>query len=192
MNQNEKKGNLLGILAVISFSLTLPFTKFLTKSLNFYEIGSLRAIIACSMAFLIIAYKKEEWPHKADILKFIMTGFGVVLGFPFLVALGMETVSSGHGGVILASLPLSTAVFSTLLSQEKPSLLFWLLSFLGFLVVCTFSIWHTPLKDFSWSHGDSALFGAVLMGGFGYAQGGHLSKFYPRLKENHLRKLNLN
>ena len=156
MNQNEKKGNLLGILAVISFSLTLPFTKFLTKSLNFYEIGSLRAIIACSMAFLIIAYKKEEWPHKADILKFIMTGFGVVLGFPFLVALGMETVSSGHGGVILASLPLSTAVFSTLLSQEKPSLLFWLLSFLGFLVVCTFSIWHTPLKDFSWSHGASA------------------------------------
>ena len=182
MNQNEKKGNLLGIMAVVSFSLTLPFTKFLTKSLDFYEIGIMRAIIASSMALIIIVYKKEDWPHKRDVFKFIMTGLGVVLGFPFLVALGMETVSSGHGGVLLASLPLSTAIFSTLLSQEKPALLFWLLSLLGFLIVCTFSIWHNPIKDFSWSYGDTALFGAVLMGGFGYAQGGHLSKIYSSWK----------
>ena len=182
MKQDEKKGNLLGILAVISFSLTLPFTKFLTKSFNFFEIGILRAIIASSMALIIIIYKKETWPLKSDLFRFMIVGFGVVLGFPFLVALGMETVSSGHGGVLLASLPLSTAIFSYLLSKEKPSLLFWFLSFLGFLVVCTFSISHTPLQDFSWSNGDTAIFGAVLMGGFGYAQGGHLSKQYPSWK----------
>ena len=182
MNQNERKGNLLGILAVISFSLTLPFTKSLTGSLSFYEIGILRALIASSMALFIIIYKKESWPLKGDLLKFIIAGFGVVLGFPFLVALGMETVSSGHGGVLLASLPLSTAIFSYLFSKEKPSILFWHLSFLGFLVVSAFSISHTPLRDFSWSHGDTALFGAVLMGGLGYAQGGHLSKKYPSWK----------
>ncbi len=182
MNKAERKGNLLGILAVISFSLTLPFTKFLTKSLNFYEIGTLRALIASSMALLIIICKKEEWPHKNDLFKFLMTGFGVVLGFPFLVALGMETVSSGHGGVLLASLPLSTAIFSCLLSKERPSNAFWFLSFLGLVVVAAFSNSHSPLEDLSWSHGDTALFGAVLMGGFGYAQGGHLSKKYPSWK----------
>jgi len=182
MKHNEKKGNLLAIFAVISFSLTLPFTKYLTKSFSFYEIGIIRALIASFMALMIILFKKEKWPLKEDIIKFIIVGIGVVLGFPFLVALGMETVSSGHGGVLLASLPLSTAIFSSILSKERPSSQFWFLSTLGLIITCFFSISHTPLENFKLSQGDAALFGAVLMGGLGYAQGGHLSKKYKSWK----------
>ena len=95
---------------------------------------------------------------KKDYLKFIIIGFGVVLGFPLLVALGMETVSSSHGGVLPSFTPLSTALFSAILSKERPSWKFWGLSMTGLIVTSIFSISHnqTPSSIFKWSSGNLA------------------------------------
>ena len=174
--KTKNKGLFLGCLAVMSFSLTLPLTRFLSPTFNPLEIGFGRAFLAGITSFFILLFLKEPIPNKRNLFKLFLVALGVVFGFPIFVAIGMKTVPASHGGVVLGALPLSTAFFSFLLSGERPSPWFWLLSLIGFFTVSFYSFSNHPPEQFIWSTGDFALLGAVIMGGMGYAQGGHLSK----------------
>ena len=172
----KNKGLFLGCLAVMFFSLTLPLTRFLSPTFDALEIGFGRAFLAGIASFFILLLLKEPFPNKKNLFKLSLVALGVVFGFPIFVAIGMKTVPASHGGVVLGALPLSTAFFSFLFSRERPSKWFWLLSFAGFITVALYSFSNHPSEQFTWSLGDLALLGAVIMGGMGYAQGGHLSK----------------
>ena len=172
----ENKGLFLGCLAVMAFSLTLPLTKFLSPTFYALEIGFGRAFLAGITSFFILLFLKEPFPNKENLFKLALVALGVVFGFPIFVAIGMKTVPASHGGVVLGALPLSTAFFSFIFSRERPSPWFWLLSLIGFAAVAFYSLSNHPSENLIWSSGDLALLGAVIMGGMGYAQGGHLSK----------------
>ncbi|QNT77824.1 DMT family transporter [Entomobacter blattae] len=174
---NENLGLLLGTIAVIAFSLTLPITRYLTYFLNTWEIGLGRTFLAAIGAVIILFIKPQPLPNKKQWGQLAITASGIAFGFPLLTALGMKTVPASHGGIVLGSLPLATALIGCLLSKERPSIAFWSVAFIGFGIVCIFSIYSNGgLSDISFYTGDFALIGAVIMAGLGYAQGGILAR----------------
>ena len=177
----ENYGFLLGFIGVVIFSLTLPITRHLTQiGFTSLEIGFGRGFLAGVVSFFILLFKGQfksgNLPNISDISKFIITAVGVVFAFPILTAVAMQTIPAGNGGIVVAAVPLSTAIFAGLLSEENPSIRFWIIAFVGFITVMVFRLLANDLSVTDVGLGDFALFGAVILGGLGYAQGGILGK----------------
>ena len=171
---HEIQAYVLGLLSVAAFALTLPLTKVLSGQLSALQIGLFRSLLAALGAVLILAVTRAPLPDRSQLKRLLATSVGIVYGFPILTALGMEYVPVSHGGVVLAALPLSTAIFGTMITRDNPPASFWFVSILGFAAVVAFTLSRHELHGVY--IGDLALFGAVLLAGFGYAQGGALSK----------------
>ena len=77
----------------------------------------------------------------------------------------------------MAALPICTSIFGTIITGTRPSWIFWLVSFLGFITVLIYTVLKSGASGVYW--GDLALVGAVILAGYGYAQGGALSKEMP-------------
>lgn len=171
----EAEAYLLGIISVAAFALTLPCAKALAGHLGALQIGLFRSVLAALAAVPVLLFARSARPNASQIKRLFLMSLGVVYGFPILTALGMQHVPVGHGGVVLAALPLATAIFGTLITKDRPPALFWVASVAGFVSVAVFAALRS---DFSGGFylGDLALLGAVVLAGFGYAQGGALSK----------------
>lgn len=170
---SENKGMLLGLIAVSMFGLTLPTTRFISPYLDPIFIGLGRATLAALIAATILFLTKQTKPDLSQIKQLTIVALGVVIGFPVLSAWAMQSLPASHGGVVLGILPLATAAASRLVSNERPSAGFWLLSSMGSILVVAYSLLE---GGGSFMLGDLALFGAVISAAFGYAVGGTLSK----------------
>ena len=174
---HENLGYGLGVMAVMAFSLTLPITKYLTPFLSIWDIGFGRSLLAAIVAAVILLAYKQSWPSRSQLLKLCIVASGIAFGFPVLTAVGMQSVPSSHGGVILGGLPLATALVGCFLSGERPSWIFWLVALSGFIAIALYSMVSAgATTDLALYSGDFALFGAVLFAGLGYAQGGLLAR----------------
>lgn len=173
----ENTGYIFGFLAVLAFSLTLPITKYLTDTLSVWDIGIGRSFLAAVAAGVILIIYKQKLPTLSQWLRLCVVASGIAFGFPILTAVGMQTVPSSHGGIILGGLPLATAIIGCFLSGERPSPVFWLLAIAGFSVIAAYSIMTAgSVHELHVYIGDFALLGAVLFAGLGYAQGGLLAR----------------
>jgi len=170
---NESKGMILGILGVICFGLTLPATRIVIPFFEPIFIGLGRAVLASFVAAIFLIITKTKRPNIHQFYQLIGVAGGIVVGFPILSAWAMQSVPASHGGVVLGIMPLATAVVGALVSNEKPSLTFWLFGALGSVTVIGYAL----LQGFgSFQTGDFFLLGAILSAATGYAIGGKLSK----------------
>jgi drug/metabolite transporter (DMT)-like permease len=166
---------ILGVMSVAAFALTLPCAKLLANHLGAIQIGLFRSMLAALAAVPVLFWMRSARPNASQAKRLLLMSLGVVYGFPILTAVGMKHVPVGHGGVVLAALPLSTAIFGTILTKEKPPAMFWVASIAGFVAVALFAGLRSDMGG-GFYVGDLALLGAVVLAGFGYAQGGALSK----------------
>jgi len=173
----DMQAYLLGLISVAAFAMTLPAAKMLAGELSAVQVGIFRSVLAAFAAIPFLVFGRARLPNRSQVKRMLLTSTGIVYGFPILTALGMHYVPVSHGGVVLAALPLATAIFGTLITGTRPSKAFWLVSCLGFLVVMSYTVFMTGASDLYL--GDLALLGAVVLAGFGYAQGGALSKELP-------------
>jgi len=173
ITSNESKGMLLGIFGVIAFGLTLPITRFVVPYFNPIFIGLGRAVLATFFAISLLLITKQSIPNKSQCYKLLIVALGVVVGFPVLSAWAMQTLPSSHGGVVLGILPLATAIVAVFISNERPSLGFWIFSIIGSALVIIYSLLH---GSGSFQVGDFALLGAIVSAAVGYAVGGQISK----------------
>ncbi len=169
----QSAGMWLGLLAVTAFGLTLPATRQAVTELNPLFIGFGRSALAGIIALVLLRCSRSRLPHHRQLLQLLTVACGVVLGFPLLSALGMQTLPASHGGVMLGILPLTTAALAALMTHERNSPLFWGCSLLGALVVIGYA--GRNGVD-GWQPGDWWLLAAVLLAAWGYALGGQLSK----------------
>ncbi|KZY70452.1 DMT family transporter, partial [Oleiphilus sp. HI0067] len=170
---NDSKGMLYGLIGILSFGLTLPVTRYVIEYFSPMFIGLGRATVAGIFAALLLIITRQSVPSKEQLYKLIIVALGVVVGFPVLSSVAMQTVPASHGGVVLAILPLATAIVGVVISNEKPSFGFWVTSVLGSMLVVIYSVLNGA-NALHW--GDIALFFAVLSAAIGYSVGGLLSK----------------
>ena len=170
---DESKGMFLGLVGVVSFGLTLPATRFIIPYFEPVFIGLGRAVIASFVAAFLLIATKQTSPSKNQFYQLLVVASGVVVGFPILSAWAMQTVPASHGGVVLGVLPLATAIVGAVVSNEKPSVAFWICGIVGSAVVIAYSLLQ-GVGEFQ--TGDFFLLGAIVSAATGYALGGKLSK----------------
>lgn len=162
-----------GLIGVIIFGLTLPMTHFALEAFDVYAIGLGRAIPAALIAGAILAATRQPVPPRAVWPQIFAAAGGVIFGFPLFATAAMQFAASAHGGVILAFLPLATAMAGAVFAGERPSIGFWLAGIAGSALVLVFAM--IEAGSFTLAPADLLLVGAVISAGVGYAFCGSLA-----------------
>ncbi len=163
----------LGVLAIACFSVTLPVTRIGVAQMDSTVFGLGRSLLVFFPALLTLWWLRLPLPNLRQLKSLIVVALGVVIGFPWLSALAMESVSGAQAGIIVAVLPLFTAVAGAVLARQRPSIGFWLMGLLGSTLVLWF-VWDG--KSGGFSQGDLVLLLASVFCAIGYAAGGQLAK----------------
>ncbi|HEY2417610.1 MAG TPA: DMT family transporter, partial [Steroidobacteraceae bacterium] len=172
----ERLGLMLGFVGMAIFGGTLPATRIAVSAIDPVALTAMRTAIAgiCSLA-LVLALRRK-FPPRHLWLQLAVASVCVVILFPFLMALAVQTVDASHGGVVLGALPIATALVAVLITHERPRPLFWIASLAGAAIVVAFALRQ---GGGSLSPGDLLLFGAVAASAIGYAFSGKLTASMP-------------
>lgn len=165
-------GFALGLLAVIIFAGSAPFTRIALESYSPWFITFGRAAIATVGAVVaLLVVRRPLAPGRA--LPAFTAGMLLVIIFPGMMALAFKTIPAAHGGVIMGMLPILTALFAALIDGDRPSPLFWFCTILGGALVAAFALRES---GFQFSTGDIWLFLACPFCSLGYVISGKLSR----------------
>ncbi|KOV82284.1 membrane protein [Nocardia sp. NRRL S-836] len=168
-------GVTLGALAVLGFSYSLPATRLAVQGLDPWFVAFGRAVGAAVLAIAYLALSRAPLPSVTQVRRLVVVAAGIVIGFPLFTSLALTTQTSAHGAVVIAVLPMSTAIWAVLRAHERPPFVFWLSSGAGLLAVLGFVAAGGGLSG-SFSLADGYLLIAVVVCGLGYAEGGALSR----------------
>jgi len=169
-------GLILGCLGVCVFGLTLPLTRIAVRDMDPLFVSLGRALVAGVASILILAISQAPRPSRQQFGQLCIVAGGVVFGFPVLSTLAMRTAPAGHAAVVLALLPLATAIASVVFAAERPSLGFWLCGMAGSAAVLAFAAIEGAFAKAGLGLADLFLVGAIATAAIGYAQGGALSR----------------
>ncbi|WP_436700059.1 DMT family transporter [Nocardioides sp. BYT-33-1] len=164
-----------GLLGVLAFSFTVPLTRVAVGGLDPLFIGAGRAVVAAALAAGALALTRQALPRGRQWLRLAVVAGGVVAGFPLLTSYALTEVPAGHGAVVIAMLPATTAVVVVLRTGERPVRAFWVFAALGAVAAVGFAV----LQGGGAGHlqrADLLLVLAVLACAVGYAEGGAISR----------------
>lgn len=166
-----------GLLGVVAFSFTMPFTRVAVESGHMSALfaGSGRAVVAALLALAALLLTRQRLPRGRQWLQVAVVAGGAVVGFPLLTSFALTTAPASHGAVVIALLPAATAVVAVLRTGERPARSFWIAAALGAVAAVTFALIQGG--GFGGVHlADLLLFAAVIVCAIGYAEGGLLSR----------------
>jgi drug/metabolite transporter (DMT)-like permease len=164
-----------GLVGILAFSFTVPFTRVAVGGMSPLFIGSGRAVIAAALAAAALALLKQPRPCGTQWVRLAVVAGGVVVGFPLLTSFALTTSPASHGAVVIALLPAATAAMAVIRAKERPPVFFWVMAVIGAAVAIVFAALNGGgLAQLTLS--DLLLFGAVLAAAIGYAEGGLLAR----------------
>lgn len=167
------EGYLFGLLGVLVFSLTLPMTRVVVAEWPPLLVGLGRALVAAVPAAVLLGVNCSRLPTRAEWPGVLGAALGIVIGWPLLSTLALRSVSASHGAVFNGLLPLSTALFATWRSGEKPGRAFWAWAAVGAVLVTGYGLRQ---GQGALQAGDLWLLLAVVLGGMGYAEGARAAR----------------
>ncbi|MFD4855591.1 DMT family transporter [Streptomyces atratus] len=169
-------GVVLAGLGVVAFSLTFPSTAWGLESFGPWSLVALRTLLAAAIAGGVLLAGRVPVPDRRHRAGLVVVAAGVVVGFPLLTTLALQTSTTSHAAVVVGLLPLTTAVFSSLRTGARPPRAFWIAALAGAAVVIAFTVQES---GGALSGGDLYLFGALLVCAAGYTEGGRLAGIMP-------------
>jgi drug/metabolite transporter (DMT)-like permease len=169
------EGLLYGLIGMIIFGLTLPATRIAVLELDPFVVALGRGLVAGVLATAVVLVMRLRFPDRALWGHLVRYALNVVIVFPILMTVAMRYAPAAHGGVILAVLPLATAVASVVVAGERPSRAFWLAAIAGSAAVLVYA-WLHGAGDAGVHWADLLLFAAVVAAAWGYAEGAMLSR----------------
>ncbi|MFF7973147.1 EamA family transporter [Streptomyces sp. NPDC007905] len=163
-------------LGVIAFSLTFPSTAWGLESFGPWSLVAVRSVLAALVAGGCLLLLRVPLPDRRHLPGLAVVAAGVVLGFPMLTTLALQTSTTSHAAVVVGLLPLTTAICSALRMGNRPSRRFWLAALAGATAVLAFTI---AQSGGALTAADGYLFAALLVCAAGYTEGGRLARIMP-------------
>jgi drug/metabolite transporter (DMT)-like permease len=166
-------GLVFGALGILGFSFSLPATKLAVDGLDPWFVAFGRATVAALLAAVVLIAGRAARPTRAQLRRLAIVAGGVVVGFPLLTTLALQTAGAAHGAVVIAVLPAATAAVAVLRAGERPSPAFWAAALAGLAIVAGYALVreHGALTG-----ADALLLAAVAACALGYAEGGALAR----------------
>src|SRR6201988_1196691 len=162
----ERLGLALGFIGMLIFGGPLPGPRFAVAAIDPLALTAMRTAIAGLCSLVLVIVLRRKFPPRDLWFQLAVASICVVLLFPFLMALAVQTVDASHGGVVMGALPIATAFVAVLITHERPKPLFWIASIAGAALVVAFALRQ---GDGSLTSGDLLLFAAVAASAIGYA-----------------------
>ncbi|MFF0486139.1 DMT family transporter [Streptomyces sp. NPDC004435] len=172
----DAQGTLLALLGVVAFSLTFPSTVWGLESFGPWSLVAVRSTLAALIAGAFLLGGRVPLPERRHLAGLAVVAGGVVIGFPLLTTLALQTSTTSHAAVVVGLLPLTTAAFAAVRTGRRPSRTFWVAALAGAAVVIAFTVQQS---GGALSTGDLYLFGALLVCAAGYTEGGRLARLMP-------------
>jgi drug/metabolite transporter (DMT)-like permease len=114
------------ITTILFWSLAYVFTRLALRYFSAFSLGFLRFLIATCVLVIVALLTKMKMPRRADMKWFLAAGaFGFFL---YMMAFnkGTETVTAATGSVVIATVPVITALLARFISREKLSRFKWI------------------------------------------------------------------
>lgn len=162
-----------GLIGMVIFSGSLPATRLALNGFPPLFLTSGRAVIAALLGAALLALGRAVRPGRGDLPSLAVVALGVVVGFPLLTALALQSITAAHSVVFVGLLPLTTALCGVLRGGERPAPLFWAFSGTGAVVVVGFAAGHGGPPTLA---GDALMLAAIAVCGLGYAEGTVLTR----------------
>lgn len=171
-----RTGTVLAMLGVAAFSLTFPGTAWALTGLGPWSVTTCRVVLAALIAGGALAALRVPVPDRRHWPGLLVVAAGVVVGFPLLTTLALQTSTTAHAAVVVGLLPLTTAALSAVRTGVRPSRTFWAAALAGAAVVIAFALQQSGGAP---TTGDLYLFAALPVCAAGYAEGGRLAGHMP-------------
>lgn len=162
-----------GFVGMLIFSASMPATRVAVLELDPMFVTVARASIAGVLALAILVIWRQRLPTRAQGRSLVVVALGVVLGFPLLSALALQTMTSAQSMVLLGLLPLATSLFAVVRGGERPRAAFWGFALLGAVMVTGFAFSKASTVPLV---GALYMLAAIVVCGLGYAEGAVLSR----------------
>ncbi|WP_030243867.1 DMT family transporter [Streptomyces sp. NRRL S-455] len=169
-------GTLQAALGVVAFSLTFPATAWGLEGFGPWSLVAVRSVLAAVIAGIALMAVGVPLPARHHWPGLAVVAAGVVLGFPLLTTLALQTSTTAHAAVVVGLLPLTTALFSALRVGSRPSRTFWTAALAGAAAVLAFTVQQS---GGALTAADLYLFAALLVCAAGYTEGGRLARIMP-------------
>ncbi|MGH3311387.1 MAG: DMT family transporter [Streptomyces sp.] len=166
-------GLLLAALGVVCFSLTFPATVWALDGFGPWSATTLRICLGALFAGVALAVFRVPVPARRHWPWLAVSASGVLIGFPLLTTLALQTSTTAHAAVVVGLLPLTTALYSSLRTGSRPSPAFWAAALAGAAAVLAFALQQSGGAP---TTGDLYLGGALLLCAAGYGEGGRLAR----------------
>ncbi|MER6528188.1 DMT family transporter [Streptomyces sp. NPDC001508] len=170
------RGTAFAATGVIAFSLTFPATAWALEGLGPWTVTTTRAVLAALIAVGFLLASRARLPQSRHWAGLATVAGGLIVGYPLLTTLALQTSTSTHAAVIAGLLPLATAVYGTVRTGVRPPPAFWAAAVAGAAVVVAFALQQ---GSGSFSGADLYLFAALLVAAAAYTEGGLLAKVMP-------------
>ncbi|MEU3660861.1 DMT family transporter [Streptomyces sp. NPDC032940] len=172
----RSSGTLMAALGVVAFSLTFPATAWGLESFGPWSLVAVRSVLAALIAGGCLLALRVPPPARCHRSGLAVVAAGVVLGFPLLTTLALQTSTTAHAAVVVGLLPLTTALLSALRIGTRPSRTFWIAALAGAAAVVAFTVQQS---GGALTTADAYLFAALLVCAAGYTEGGRLARVMP-------------
>ena len=132
--------HIYAIITIVFWSLAYVFTRMALKYFSAYSLGFLRYFIASCILIIVIIAMKMKPPKKTDLKWFVIEG--AVGFFLYMISFnkGCETVNASTSSVIIATVPIITALLAQLIYKERLKYLQWIAIIISFLGVITLTL----------------------------------------------------
>lgn len=116
----RRLGTVQAALGVIAFSLTFPATAWGLEGFGPWSLVAVRVVLAALIAGGCLLALRVPLPARRHWAGLAVVAAGVVLGFPLLTTLALQTSTTSHAAVVIGLLPLTTALCSALRMGSGP------------------------------------------------------------------------
>jgi len=154
------------------------FSKLAVAQIDPLMVGILRTVFAGCLALPLALAMRQPLPANARARKLLaFSGFAAFIAFPLMFTVGQSMTSAMHGALILATLPVFTSLFGTIIERRRVSAR-WVagcvIAIAGEAVVI---VWRTAgaAKGSSLT-GDLIVLGSSALCALGYVAGARLSQ----------------
>lgn len=118
--------HIYAMITIVFWSLAYVLTRLTLQYFTAFSLGFLRYFIASCTLVIVAILIKIEFPRKADLPWFMLSG--AVGFFLYMITFnkGQETVTASTGSVVIATVPVITALLARFIYKEKLSNFQWI------------------------------------------------------------------
>ncbi len=130
--------HIYALITIIMWALSHIWIRVALEHFSVFPLGFLRYLSASVSLIAVLFLYRMPLPKKKDFPWFILSGATGFFLYMIFYNIGAKTTTVATSGVILASAPVFTVLFSVILLKEKISLRQWLaiaIEFIGIIVI---------------------------------------------------------